>query len=303
MFDRFRRSWALVKQSWGILKVEKGLVLFPIFSATASLAALASFVVPIVLSIDWDKVGGEGEKPEDQLQPWHYRGHVRFLLRELLHHHLLRCRADRLRERAVDGRDTNVAFGIRAAFARMPQILGWTLLSATVGMVLNMVAERLGPLGQLIIRLIGMAWAIATFFAVPGAGGGGCGSRRGGEAIDGPRSARRGERRRSPPWASAQSPPRLCCCGFSRRSVRRRPFHHGRHRECDDHRRSARGARPHRAVRHHEHDERHRAGGPLQVRGHGAVSGASTKRSSAGHSRRRRVADAAVAKEGLVEGR
>ena len=167
MFDRFRRSWALVRQSWGILKVEKGLVLFPIVSAAASLAALASFVVPIAMSIDWDKAGGEGQSFEEQLQPWHYAASfafyfASFFITTFFNAGLIACVNERL-----EGRDTNVAFGIRAAFARIPQILAWTLLSATVGMVLNMVAERVGWLGQLIIRLIGTAWTIATFFAVP----------------------------------------------------------------------------------------------------------------------------------------
>jgi hypothetical protein len=167
MFDRFRRSWALVKQSWGILRVEKGLVLFPIFSATASLAVLASFAVPIVTSIDWEKLSREDHKIEDQLQPWHYAAmfgfyFISFFITTFFNTGLIACANERL-----EGRDTSVSFGLRAAGRRMPQILGWTLLNATVGVLLNMLAERLGWLGQLVVRLIGMAWAIATYFVVP----------------------------------------------------------------------------------------------------------------------------------------
>ncbi|MEY3230082.1 MAG: hypothetical protein RL689_169 [Planctomycetota bacterium] len=167
MFDRFRRSWVLVKQSWGILRVEKGLVLFPILSAAASLAVLASFAVPIVTSIDWETLSREDQKVEDQLQPWHYAAMfgfylVSFFITTFFNTGLIACANERL-----EGRDTNVSFGLRAATRRMPQILGWTLLNATVGVLLNMLAERLGWLGQLMIRLVGMAWAIATFFVVP----------------------------------------------------------------------------------------------------------------------------------------
>lgn len=167
MFDRFRRSWVLVKQSWGILRVEKGLVLFPILSAAASLAVLASFAVPIVTSIDWETLSREDQKVEDQLQPWHYAAMfgfylVSFFITTFFNAGLIACANERL-----EGRDTNVSFGLRAATRRMPQILGWTLLNATVGVLLNMLAERLGWLGQLMIRLVGMAWAIATFFVVP----------------------------------------------------------------------------------------------------------------------------------------
>jgi hypothetical protein len=142
-------------------------VLFPILSAAASLAVLASFAVPIVTSIDWETLSREDQKVEDQLQPWHYAAMfgfylVSFFITTFFNTGLIACANERL-----EGRDTNVSFGLRAATRRMPQILGWTLLNATVGVLLNMLAERLGWLGQLMIRLVGMAWAIATFFVVP----------------------------------------------------------------------------------------------------------------------------------------
>ena len=41
------------------------------------------------------------------------------------------------------------------------------VLAALLGTVLRMISERSGLLGRIVIGLVGMAWAIASYFAVP----------------------------------------------------------------------------------------------------------------------------------------
>ena len=55
---------------------------------------------------------------------------------------------------------------IAVANARFGRILSWTLVSITVGMVLQVIAERI-KLGWLASRLLGYAWGLATTFVVP----------------------------------------------------------------------------------------------------------------------------------------
>ncbi|MDX2016765.1 MAG: DUF6159 family protein [Planctomycetota bacterium] len=167
MLDKFTRSWELTKQSWAVLRAEKGLVLFPILSSITSLAIVASFAVPIALAIDWSKFEQDGKHGAQIFQGWHYP--VLFVLYVLTYFittffnaGLIACVNERL-----EGRDTNVGFGLKAAAGRIPQIFGWSVLNATVGVVIQMIADRLGWVGQMILRFIGMAWAIATFFVVP----------------------------------------------------------------------------------------------------------------------------------------
>jgi len=47
------------------------------------------------------------------------------------------------------------------------RIAAWALISATVGLILRIIAERAKFVGALIARLLGAAWAIATYFIVP----------------------------------------------------------------------------------------------------------------------------------------
>ncbi len=50
---------------------------------------------------------------------------------------------------------------------RLPQIFAWSLLAATVGMLLRMLEERLSFLGKIAVGLVGLVWTIAIYFVVP----------------------------------------------------------------------------------------------------------------------------------------
>ena len=47
------------------------------------------------------------------------------------------------------------------------QILMWTLVATTVGIILRTLEERAGRFGRIIIALLGTAWSILTYFMVP----------------------------------------------------------------------------------------------------------------------------------------
>lgn len=72
---------------------------------------------------------------------------------------------------AFAGRTPSLRGGLATAFGRLPQILGWALVSATVGLLLNLVQQtlrdRLGFLGSILGGLLEVAWAVVTYFVVP----------------------------------------------------------------------------------------------------------------------------------------
>src|SRR4029077_15523716 len=57
--------------------------------------------------------------------------------------------------------------GLSGARARLPQILGWALLTATVGTILKQIENRVPLAGKIVVSLVGMAWAVVTFMVVP----------------------------------------------------------------------------------------------------------------------------------------
>ena len=64
------------------------------------------------------------------------------------------------------GRPT-VGDALKLALARVGAILGYAIISATVGVLLQALAERLGLIGRLIEGALGLAWTAATFLVVP----------------------------------------------------------------------------------------------------------------------------------------
>lgn len=69
--------------------------------------------------------------------------------------------------RALNGGQVSVLEGLRVACAKLPAIIGWSLLAGTVGLVLRLLQERTGLLGRWILGLAGLAWSTATVFVVP----------------------------------------------------------------------------------------------------------------------------------------
>ena len=52
--------------------------------------------------------------------------------------------------------------GLELAWARKGTILQWALVAATVGVILRTLEERMGLIGRLIMRIIGVAWTLGV---------------------------------------------------------------------------------------------------------------------------------------------
>lgn len=166
---RFARSWELGKQSWRVLKGDKQLVLFPLISAVSCLLVLASFAVPIALTVDWSALADRKHASANAAahNPLYYAVlfafyFVNYGVIAFFNAGLIACAM-----RRFDGEEASVGTGLRIAASKLPQIVGWALVSSTVGMVLRMIAERSGLVGKIVVGLLGFAWTIATYFVVP----------------------------------------------------------------------------------------------------------------------------------------
>ncbi len=157
---RIRGAWLLAKQSWRVLMLDKELLVFPLLSGFACLLVLASFVAGAFATGNFRL-----EKAQEDANVWvmafvYY--FVNYFVIVYFNSALVACAMIRFR-----GGNPTVADGLRAASTRLPQILAWVLLAATVGIVLRAIQERFALLGRIVIALIGAAWTIATYFIVP----------------------------------------------------------------------------------------------------------------------------------------
>ncbi|MBN8481866.1 MAG: hypothetical protein J0L88_09790 [Xanthomonadales bacterium] len=162
MFARFAQSWSLVKASASVLRSDKELLLFPLLSALASLVVAASFFVPAALGGLFASMRADG-RPDAAFYALLFAFYVvQYFVIIFFNSALVGAALIRLR-----GGDPTVADGFRIAMSKLPAILGYAIISATVGVVLRALQERAGFIGRFVVGLIGLAWTVASFLVVP----------------------------------------------------------------------------------------------------------------------------------------
>jgi hypothetical protein len=161
MFARFSRSWELIKASGEVLRQDKELLLFPLFSAIATLIVSASFIVPLILTGAFERSIAPGDETAYMVFLFLFYL-VQYFIIFFFNSALVGAAMIRL-----DGGDPTVRDGLRIARSRFVQILGYAALAATVGLILRIIEERAGFIGRWIAGLLGLAFTVATFLTVP----------------------------------------------------------------------------------------------------------------------------------------
>jgi hypothetical protein len=164
VFERLSNGWQLAKQSLTVLMLDKELLIFPFLSGISCIAVLASFALPLWNTQYGAAIFEEGAIPEDPLTylilfAFYF---ANYFVIVFFNSALVACAIIRFR-----GGDPTVADGLSAAFARLPQILAWTAVTASVGFVLRIIESRSEKVGQIITGLLGMGWSAVTYFVVP----------------------------------------------------------------------------------------------------------------------------------------
>jgi hypothetical protein len=157
MFDRFKRSFDLVRASVRILRQDRHLMLFPVISGFTVMLVVAAFLLPLfgVRSID-----GLGRSGLYSMAFLFYV--VQYFVIFYFNAALVGAVMIRL-----DGGSPTLGDGLRIANSRFGAILGYAVISATIGVILRSIQERVGFIGRLIVGLIGAGWAVATYLVVP----------------------------------------------------------------------------------------------------------------------------------------
>jgi hypothetical protein len=157
MFDKFSRSWELVKASASVIRSDKELLLFPVFSGLAALLIMATFAVPIVSLRLYEQDNRVLGYVFAFLFYFCTYSVTFFFNAALVGAALIR----------LEGGDPTVADGFAAARARIGPILGYAAIAATVGMVLQRMKKENNILVSLFASGLGVAWTLATFLVVP----------------------------------------------------------------------------------------------------------------------------------------
>jgi len=171
MFQTIGNTWQITKLSWKVLQLDRELIFFPIMGTIGAIIVGAIAAGVFAGTGTFDRLGG-GEAEFN----------VVALIISLVAYFgalymVIFCNAALIaaaRER-LEGGDPNVMSGIRAVRGMWLAILGWTIITGTVGLILQALQSAVRDNSQGVLRIVAMilvallqtAWAYITFFVIP----------------------------------------------------------------------------------------------------------------------------------------
>lgn len=169
MYGRFRRGWAMAKASATVLRSRPTLLVFPVISALALVVVTAVLVVPTVLGA----AAALGLELSDNTMKvlggialfiWYFA--CTFVI-VFCNCALIGCVLQHF-----NGQQPSIGSGFAAAGRRVPQILGWSLVAASVGVAIRglqaVVNGRFGGVwGDVAEGIANTVWAVTTYFVLP----------------------------------------------------------------------------------------------------------------------------------------
>lgn len=177
--NRLQTSVQIFHQSLAMLKQHRQLLLFPALNLLAVAAVIFVFIIAITIGSTTDfiwadgfleqLVGNEDGEGESQsflilalLLPIYLAAmFVATFLNVALYHEILK---------AFRGGPVSVLGGLRYAVSRSGAVLTWSLMAGLVGAAIQSIGELLGKLGilsSLTSSVAGVAWSVASVFAIP----------------------------------------------------------------------------------------------------------------------------------------
>lgn len=197
IMSRLQNGWRLFKSSVSIMGTHPKLLAFPALIFFFTLGILSFFVLPVVFqptqhtltskehwsavarsvftqeSIDAVKAdaakpeASQADRPELALTPqaMGYLAVIYFASMFLatffsvaFYHEIMA---------ALVEKPVSILGGLRFALSRWPAILLWSLFAGLIGYAIKTLEERVGLIGKIILRVVGVAWSVASVFAIP----------------------------------------------------------------------------------------------------------------------------------------
>jgi hypothetical protein len=153
--SRIKRGWGLTKKSWGLLNEHRELIRFPLYGAIATVPLAILFLGPGLYLLDQDTLAGA--------IPLLVIGIYVLSVVGFYFSVGLAAAANMI----FNGERATVSDGLAVALANFSQICGWAALSTAISLLMALLENQGGALGNIAARLVGMAWALVTFMAVP----------------------------------------------------------------------------------------------------------------------------------------
>ena len=171
MFRTIGNTWQITKLSWKVLQLDRELIFFPIMGTIGAIIVGVIAAGVFAGTGTFDRLGsGETEFNVVDLiiTLVAYFGGLYMVI--FFNAALVAAARERL-----EGGDPNVMSGIRAVRGMWLAILGWTIITGTVGLILQALQSMARENSQGVMRIVAIiivsllqtAWAYITFFVIP----------------------------------------------------------------------------------------------------------------------------------------
>jgi hypothetical protein len=165
---RLSNSWSIFKQSLGVIKKDKELLFLPVISGISSLAIFLSFVFPAYYVGLFEKMDAGDKTAENTIYAMFF---AMYLILSFVTIYFQAALISAANER-LGGGDPTVASALRGANKRLGKIFVWSLIAATVSLLIQMLEAALRRAGNnlaasILGSLLGTAWTLMTYFVIP----------------------------------------------------------------------------------------------------------------------------------------
>lgn len=159
---RIGDGWQLTKVALGVVRKDKELLLFPLLGGIISAFMWGLFIASIFfLDIAFF------EQLQDQYAFLYYLLYFLFYLLTAFIAIYFQAAVVGSALIRLEGGSPTIGDGFRQANKHIGKLFQWAVVSATVGLILRAIRQRFGFIGRIISAALGIAWALASYMAIP----------------------------------------------------------------------------------------------------------------------------------------
>ena len=185
-FDTLGGSWRMCKSSVAVIREHPKLLVFPVLIAIFAVLIAIFFITPILLIptghsifqagywsalshkvFQVDAAAG-GPEHTNFVPVWWVNGYgILIYLVSMFAATFCNVAFSSQIMAALNSEPISIRRGLLLAGQRVKSILVWSLFAGLVGVLIRQIESRLGFVGRIITGLIGLAWSVASVFAIP----------------------------------------------------------------------------------------------------------------------------------------
>lgn len=160
----FERSYKLSRSAWQVLKLEKSLLSFTMVGCLIQAGIISAFVAGLGFYYGIDQISqwSSSSTPNQLIVPSAVLLIITTFIGSFIYGAVSYGAIERFK-----GNDPTLKSCFHAAYRKINALLLFSILSATIGFILNLIEERVPWGGKIAVWITGAAWSLASMFAVP----------------------------------------------------------------------------------------------------------------------------------------